>query len=119
MPLAVTESGLIGFPRQTDCPVTDGLALMKGAVLIVKFDADVPVPSAVVTEIEPVVTPLTGNTAVMEVALATIKDVTSTPLNCTAVAPVKLVPVKVIVGVVPKHAVVGVKLVMVGVRTTV
>lgn len=57
--------------------------------------ASVAVPDGVVTDTIPVVLPAT--TAVMLVALATLNDVAATPPMLTAVAPVKLLPVIVIV----------------------
>jgi hypothetical protein len=83
-----------------------------GSGVIVKFDALVAVPPGAVTEIGPVVAP-DGTVAVICVALTTVKAA-ERPLKLTAVAPVKLVPVMVTVGVVPAHALVGVKFVMVG-----
>ena len=70
-----------------------------------------PVPPGVVTAIRPDVAP-NGTVVVIEVADTTVKFVATTPLNCTAVAPVKLNPV--IVTAVPTNAPVGVRLVMVG-----
>jgi len=71
--------------------------------------ARVAVPDGVVTEIMPVVLPAT--TAVMLVALATLKEVAATPPMFTAVAPVKLLPVIVMV---PPMATGVVKDVMIG-----
>jgi len=62
------------------------------------------VPPAVVTEIGPVVTPV-GAVAVIVVALSTANEAAATPLNRTAVAPVKSVPV--IVTIVPPRPKVG------------
>ena len=61
----------------------------------VKVAAEVPVPPGLVTDTVPVV-PL-PTTAVMLVALATLNDVTAVPPSVTAVVPVKLVPVMVMV----------------------
>src|SRR2546428_13120435 len=68
------------------------------------------VPPEVVTLIGPVVAPL-GTVAEIEVAEFTVK-LALVPLNRTAVAPVKFVPL--IVTVVPTGPLVGVKLVIVG-----
>jgi hypothetical protein len=67
-------------------------------------------PFAVVTRTEPVVPEPT--TAVMLVALTTVKEVAGVPPKLTAVAPVKFVPV--IVTVCPVPADVGLNAVMVG-----
>ncbi len=69
-----------------------------------------PVPPGVVTLTIPEVP--VSTTAVMFVALTTLKEVAAVPPKLTAVAPVKMVPVMVIV--VPKIADAGVKEVMVG-----
>ena len=55
--------------------------------MTVKLAALSLIPEAVVTVITPVVAP-TGTLAVILVALTTVNSA-STPLNCTAVAPVK------------------------------
>jgi hypothetical protein len=73
--------------------------------------ADVAVPPGVVTEIGPMVG-FAGTMAVMDVALTTVKLVAARPLNFTAVAPVKLVPV--IVTFTPAPPEVGVNDVIVG-----
>ena len=70
----------------------------------------VPVPTGVVTLTSPDVPFAT--TAVMLVALTTVKDVAAVPPKVTAVAPVKLVPVMVTVAPVPADA--GVNEVMAG-----
>ena len=75
-----------------------------------KLDELVAVPPAVVTLNGPVVTPA-GAVAWIEVAEATEKPA-ATPLNFTALAPVKFVPV--IVTTVPAAPLVGVKLAIVG-----
>src|SRR5438067_6000250 len=62
-------------------------------------------PPGVVTAMGPVVAPV-GTVAVIEVSETTVKLVAATPLNSTAVAPVKLVPV--IVTTVPTGPKVGV-----------
>jgi hypothetical protein len=69
------------------------------------------VPPGVTTLTVPLVAPA-GTDAVIEVELTTLNDVTDVPLNFTAVAPVKFVPV--IVTVVPTGPDVGVKEEMVG-----
>ena len=71
----------------------------------------VAVPPDVVTRSSPVVAPV-GTVACIVVAELTVKLVALTPLNVTAVAPVKFVPV--IVTVLPTGPLVGVKLVIVG-----
>lgn len=82
--------------------------VMVGVVL--KTVAEVPVPAAEVTAMVPVA--LAGTTAEMLVALMTVNDVAAVPPKLTAVAPVKFVPVKVIVA--PVAADVGVNEVTVG-----
>jgi hypothetical protein len=71
-------------------------------------------PPAVVTFTSPV-EPF-PTTAVMVVALVTLKDVAGVPPKLTAVAPVKLLPVMVMVA--PGFADVGVNELMVGAGTT-
>ena len=84
----------------TICPVFPDVGvkeLMTGAGVAeanVK-PALVPTPLPVVTLTLPVVPAPT--TAVMEVALTTLNEVAAVPPKLTAVAPVKLVPVKVTV----------------------
>ena len=68
-------------------------------------------PDGVVTEIVPVVEP-EGTVAVICVELLTVKEVAAVPLNFTAVAPVRFVPV--IVTLVPTGPLVGLKLVIEG-----
>jgi hypothetical protein len=85
------------------------------AAVTVKLLAEVAVPPGVVTEILPVVAPL-GTVAVICVAVFTV-NVADLPLNFTAVAPVRLVPV--IVTEVPTGPLVGVKVVIVGAGTVV
>ena len=77
----------------------------------VKLLVEVPVPDCVVTEMEPVVAPV-GTVAVTCVELLTVNEVAAVPLNLTAVAPVKFVPV--MVTLVLTGPLVGVKLVTVG-----
>jgi hypothetical protein len=93
-------------PTAADVGVND---VMVGAGINVK-PAEVAVPPGVVTVILPVVPAAT--TAVMLVALTTVKDVAAVPPNFTAVAPVKLVPV--MVTVMPAAAEAGVNELMVG-----
>lgn len=83
---------------------------------IVKLEELVAVPPGVVTLSLPEVE-AGGTTAVIEVALTTEKLLAAVPLNLTAVAPVKLVPV--IVTVAPTPPLVGEKLVIVGAANTV
>ena len=78
--------------------------------ITVKTFALVPVPPGVVTLSGPVVAPV-GTVAWIVVAEVTVK-LALTPLNATAVAPVKFVPL--IVTLVPTGPLVGVKLVIVG-----
>ena len=78
---------------------------------IVKLVALVAVPPAVVIAMGPVVAP-TGGVAVIWVAESTVK-LALVPLNRTAVAPVKFLPV--IVTTVPTPPIVGEKPVMVGI----
>src|SRR5213594_2144150 len=81
----------------------------------VKLFVLVAVPPGVVTRSGPVVAPV-GTVAWIVVAEVTVK-LALTPLNITAVAPVKSVPL--IVTLVPTGPLVGVKLVIVGALTTV
>src|SRR2546428_29810 len=80
----------------------------------VKALALVAVPAGVVTLSGPVVAPL-GTVAVIEVAEFTVK-LALVPLNVTAVAPVKFVPLSVTL--LPIGPLVGVKLVIVGIGVT-
>ena len=75
----------------------------------------VAVPTGVVTLIGPVVAPI-GTVASIEMAEVTVK-LALTPLNITAVAPVKFVPLSVTL--LPTGPLVGVKLVIVGAGITV
>ena len=88
-----------------------GLKLVMVGAGINVNPARVAVPPGVVTLTLPEVPDPT--TAVMLVAKTTLNDVTAVPPKLTAVAPVKLVPVMVMV--VPLPALVGLKLVMVGI----
>jgi hypothetical protein len=73
------------------------------------------VPPWVVTLMRPEVTP-TGTTTVIVAASTTVKLATATPFRATEVAPVKLVPVRVMV--VPTGPLVGVKLAIAGTGAT-
>src|SRR6185503_16026541 len=85
--------------------------VIVGAGITVKLAALVAVPPGVVTLTGPVVAPA-GTVAWIAEAEVTVKLAALTPLNRTAVAPVKFVPV--IVTLVPTGPLVGVKLVIVG-----
>lgn len=98
-------------PAMPDVGVNE---VMVGAFTKVK-PARVAVPPGVVTATLPEV-PL-ETTAVILVALTTLKEVAGVPPNVTAVAPVRLVPVMVTVRPVPDE--VGVKDEMVGAGTNV
>ena len=89
------------------------IGLTVGKALTVKLVELFAVPLGVITLMFPVLAPL-GKTAVICVLLFTV-NVAAVPLNVTLVAPVKLVPV--IVTVVPEltQALLGVKLVTVGI----
>jgi hypothetical protein len=67
--------------------------LMVGAGINVKLLEELAVPPGVVTDIVPLV-PI-ATTAVMLVALTTVKELAAVPPKLTTVAPVKLVPVMV------------------------
>src|SRR5437762_236371 len=81
-----------------------------GGLMTVKLAALLAVPSEVVTLIGPLVAPA-GTVAVIAVAEPTVK-LALVPLNSTALAPVKLVPL--IVTLAPTGPLPGVKLVIVG-----
>ena len=87
-----------------------GVKLVIEGGVIVNAVLLVAVPAGVVTRMGPVVAPA-GTVAWIAVAEFTV-NVASTPLNCTAVAPLKLVPL--MVTLVPIKPVAGVKLVMDG-----
>ena len=92
--------------------------ILTGAIdrlLMVILPALVAVPAPVTTVIRPVV--VFGTTAVICVALLTVYELALTPLNLTAVTPIKLVPV--ITTEAPTHTGLGVKFVMLGVETIV
>jgi DNA-binding transcriptional regulator YdaS (Cro superfamily) len=83
------------------------LAIVGAAMKLVALVA---VPPGVVTRSGPVVTPA-GAVACITVSEVTVKVAALTPLNVTAVAPVKLVPL--IVTTVPAGPLAGVKLAIV------
>ncbi len=85
-----------------------------GNALTVKSVALLAVPLGVVTLIAPVVAPA-GRVAVIWVALFTVKVADCPSKKVTAVAPVKLVPLITTDAPEPVQALVGAKLVMVGV----
>jgi len=91
-------------------PLVGEKLAMAGTVRTVNGLALVAVPDGVVTVSGPVVAPA-GTVAWIAVAEVTV-NVALTPLNATAVAPVKFVPL--IVTLVPTGPLVGVKLAMVG-----
>src|SRR5439155_19507361 len=84
--------------------------VVVGGLITVKLPALLAVPPGVVTLIGPLVAPA-GTVAVIAVAEPTVK-LALVPLNSTAVAPLKLVPL--IVTLVPTGPLPGVKLVIVG-----
>ena len=104
----------VAVPVEELPPVTlDGLRVSAesvGGVSTVKLLALVAVPPGVVTLSGPVVAP-TGTVAEIEVEEITVK-LALTPLNVTAVAPVKFVPLSITL--VPTGPLVGAKLVIVG-----
>jgi hypothetical protein len=85
--------------------------VIAGADPTVNALALVATPAGVVTLSVPVVAPA-GTVAWIAVAEVTVKEVALTPLNATAVAPVKFVPL--IVTLVPTGPLVGVKPEIVG-----
>ena len=82
-------------------------------VVTVKLLAELALPPAVVTEILPVVAPL-GTVVEICVALFTVNEA-ACPLNATAVAPLRFVPVMVTPA--PMSPLLGLKLVMAGAGT--
>ena len=97
------------FPMRADPglkELIDGLEY-----LIDKLELEEVVPNPLVTETVPEVAPA-GTTAVILVDEATMKEAASRPLNFTAVAPLKFVPVSVMVA--PGAALVGLSFVIVG-----
>ena len=85
--------------------------VIVGVGTSVKLALLVAVPLAVVTVILPVLASV-GTTAVMALVLTTLYDAALTPLNLTAVAPVKFVPL-IVIGI-PTPALMGVKLKITG-----
>src|SRR6185295_2051415 len=85
-----------------------------GATITVKLAALVPVPAAFVTETVPVVAPA-GTVVEICASLSTV-NVADVPLNFTAVAPVKCVPVSVTAA--PTMPLVGANVGALGVRMT-
>jgi hypothetical protein len=82
------------FPGHTGlCELVAVIAGRYGENPVTTLEA---APMVFVTSIGPLVLP-EGNTAEMVVALITVKEVASMPLNLTEVTPVKLEPVSVIV----------------------
>jgi hypothetical protein len=88
------------------------LEMVGTGALIVKLLAEVAFPFGVVTAIFPVLVPL-ATTAVIWVALFTVKLAAGLELNVTDVAPVRLVPV--ITTDAPAVPLVGLKLLIAGV----
>ncbi|MBI1751413.1 MAG: hypothetical protein HY014_17565 [Acidobacteria bacterium] len=117
---AYVDPGWLGteamYPLIPVVAALGAVSAVMGAGTNVYEEELVAVPAAVVMLIAPVPAP-EGVTAVIEVALTILKRLAATPLNLTAVAPVKLAPVKVTV--VPTVPEAGVKPVMVGVAATV
>ena len=92
------------FTAEHSAPLVGLSPVMTGST--VNAAVLVAVPPPVTMEMGPVVAPL-GTVVVICVSLSTVKVVWSTPLNATAVAPVKYVPV--ITTVVPSMPPVGLK----------
>lgn len=111
LPVKVTEVAPVRLVPVivTEVPTPPEVGLIAEIVGAAAFTVNVPALVAVnpplVTLIAPVVTPI-GATAVIDVAETTVNEVAFKPLNLTAVAVVKLVPVMVIV--VPVVPLVGV-----------
>jgi len=116
--LSVALAETVTVP-ETEAPATGAVMETAGGVAsftTVNMLVLVAVPPGVVTLSGPVVAPV-GTVSRIVVAEATVKGAALTPLNVTAVAPVKFVPV--IVTMVPSGPLVGVRLVIVGGITTV
>lgn len=117
VPLKLTAVAPVKFVPATTTAVPTGPVvglkpeIVGGDGITVKFAAEVAVPPAVVTETFPVVVAL-ATVAVICVALFTVKDEAALPLNATAVAPLKLVPV--ITTLAPTNPLTGLKLEIVG-----
>jgi hypothetical protein len=97
-------------------PLVGAKLVIVGDPTTVKLLALVAVPPGVVTAIDPVVAPV-GTVAVIWVAESTENVVALVPLNVTAVAPVKFVPV--ITTLAPTAPLAGEKFEIVGGETTV
>jgi len=97
-------------------PLVGVTLVIVGALTTVNTPVVVAVPPGVLTLSGPVVAPV-GTVSWIVVSEVTVKGAALTPLNVTAVAPVKFVPL--IVTIVPSGPLVGVKLVIVGGFTTV
>ena len=103
----------VGFPGlevEVTVPVPVPTLLAVKVAFTLKLVALVAVPADVVTVMRPVVAPV-GTVARIEVSEFTVK-LAPTPLNATAVAPERFVPVMVTAA--PTAPLVGVKLVIVG-----
>src|SRR2546425_569535 len=105
-----TAAPLSGAVIDTVGGVVSGAVLMTVNTLVL-----VAVPQGVVTLSGPVVAPV-GTVSRITVAEVTVKGAALTPLNVTAVAPVRFVPLSITL--VPTSPLVGVKLVIVGGMTT-
>jgi len=118
-PLKVTEVAPVKSIPSILTPVpTDPVRLknpMRGGPATWNAPGLIAVPAGVVTVSGPLVAPA-GTAAWIEVSVVTVK-LALTPLNATAVAPVKFVPS--IVTLVPTGALVGARPVIVGVPSTV
>ncbi len=120
LPLNLTTVALLKFvPLIVTVVPTRPLVGVKPVIVggkrTVKLLALVAVPPGAVTLSGPVVAPV-GTVAWIDVAVVTV-NVAEVPLNVTAVAPVKFVPL--IVTLVPTSPLVGEKVVIVGWLTTV
>src|SRR5207245_961400 len=115
--LSVAVAETVTVPATVE-PAAGAVMETVGGVVstTVKMLVLVAVPPAVVTLSGPVVAPV-GTVSRIVVAEAPVRGAALTPLNVTAVAPVKFVPV--IVTMVPSGPLVGVRLVIVGGITTV
>src|SRR5439155_9632550 len=116
--LSVALAETVTVP-ETEAPATGAVMETAGGVAsftTVNTLVLVAVPPGVVPLSGPVVAPV-GTVSRIVVAEATVTAAAHTPLNVTAVAPVKFVPV--IVTMVPSGPLVGVRLVIVGGITTV
>ena len=108
-PLEILAVNLTLVPLQME--VASALILMVGVVTVQNTNPPkLPVPIEFVTAMDPLLPAAT--IAVIDVELTTVKEPAAVPPMLTAVAPVKLVPVMVMVS--PVDAITGVKDVMVG-----